>query len=308
MVMNEDGWPVLAPYRYVGEKEKKVDSKEVAGDYKVINHGKDISASIKEFTVLHFGNDGKIAGTINGTWKIIDQSKAQLTLDGISYDGVFLRQWDTLAQRYVMTFSALSSKGAAVWGTRMLDLNDHQIVEAVQQDLNLGDTTRIVTSMTLPTEGTRETSISWNSSDPDIVSADGVVNRPAIGAADATVTLTAKIAKGTVTATKSFTVIVLQHSKVTNGLAAQFDFEGNLADAKGNFTNGTVIGSKIGVAGGTLSYGNGVTGQAAVFDGSSGIQLPIGLISSNEYAVSLWVNTRSAYKLHNDLLWCQGFQ
>ena len=84
MVMNEEGWPVVAPYRYTGEKVKKVASNDVVGDYKVINHAKDISANIKESMTLHLANDGTIAGKINGSWKIIGQSKAQLTLDGKS--------------------------------------------------------------------------------------------------------------------------------------------------------------------------------------------------------------------------------
>ena len=95
------------------------------------------------------------------------------------------------------------------------------------------------------------------------------MSRPAAGSGDATVTLTAKIAKGEVTATKSFTVVVLQ--QIAGGLVAQFDFEDNLADSKGNFGAGAVTGSKIDAAGGSITYDSGVTARPAVFNGSSGI-------------------------------------
>ena len=61
-----------------------------------------------------------------------------------------------MAQKNVMTFSALSKKGVAVWGTRMIDMNDHQIVEAARQDLSLGDTSKVKSNLMLPTEGTRQ--------------------------------------------------------------------------------------------------------------------------------------------------------
>ena len=46
-------------------------------------------------------------------------------------------------------------------------------------------------SLTLPTTGTNGSTISWVSSNPAVVANDGVVNRPAHGAGDITVTLTA---------------------------------------------------------------------------------------------------------------------
>lgn len=48
MFMNKDGWPVAAPYRYAGETLKEVKQKDITGTYKLIQHGKDISADIKQ--------------------------------------------------------------------------------------------------------------------------------------------------------------------------------------------------------------------------------------------------------------------
>ena len=74
-----------------------------------------------------------------------------------------------------------------------------------------------------------------------------------------------------------------------NGLVAHFAFEGNLADSTGNFAAGEQIGTLIGPSVGSItdkrgeeyysvSYGEGVKGQAIRFDGSQGVLLPGNLI------------------------------
>jgi len=66
----------------------------------------------------------------------------------------------------------------------------------------------VISDLLLPTEGGYGTTISWYSSDPDIISAAGSVTRPVYSAGDATVTLTAAISKGGVNETKTFNVTV----------------------------------------------------------------------------------------------------
>jgi hypothetical protein len=63
----------------------------------------------------------------------------------------------------------------------------------------------------LPTTGlVFESTITWSSSLPSVLSSDGqTVGRPAYGAGNASVTLTASISKGAVTDTKGFTITVL---------------------------------------------------------------------------------------------------
>jgi len=51
-MFNSEGWPVMAPFRYAPLSASptavvaEVTNADVAGAYKVINHGKDISAQI----------------------------------------------------------------------------------------------------------------------------------------------------------------------------------------------------------------------------------------------------------------------
>lgn len=48
MFFNEDGWPVIAPYRYAEEKITPCSKDAVSTAYKFINHGREISADINE--------------------------------------------------------------------------------------------------------------------------------------------------------------------------------------------------------------------------------------------------------------------
>ena len=119
MFMNKNGWPVVAPHRYAGEKLMKVKKSKMIGNYKLVRHGKDISSDIKESSDIRLNQNGKVSGAVSGTWKKTGHNRIELTLDGKRYDGVFLRQWDTGTERKVMTFSALSREGDAVWGSGM---------------------------------------------------------------------------------------------------------------------------------------------------------------------------------------------
>ena len=76
-------------------------------------------------------------------------------------------------------------------------MTDAEIITAVEQDLSLGDTSSVIANLTLPTEGTRQSSITWQSSNPAVITNEGVVTRPEAGTGDAMITLTATITKGT---------------------------------------------------------------------------------------------------------------
>ncbi len=118
MFMNKDGWPVVAPYRYAGETLEKAKQKDITGTYKLIQHGKDISADIKKTINIQLNKDHTISGEMTGTWKKTGKNTAELTLAGKTYYGVFLRQWDSVREKNVMTFSVLNGSGEAVWGSK----------------------------------------------------------------------------------------------------------------------------------------------------------------------------------------------
>ncbi len=88
--------------------------------------------------------------------------------------------------------------------------------------LDLGDTSAVTGNLTLPKTGAGGSAIAWTSSNPAVVSPTGVVTRPAPGAGNAKVTLTAAVSYAGQSASRSFTVTVLQditdRQKVDNAL------------------------------------------------------------------------------------------
>ncbi|MNM54027.1 Extracellular endo-alpha-(1-_5)-L-arabinanase precursor [compost metagenome] len=301
MFMNEDGWPLPGPFRYAGESIATVAAGDIAGTYQFVNHGKDIDEIGTKSTVAALLNaDGTVTGEVTGTWELAGDHYAHLllneTLNGTPtqsmYKGVFVKMWDPTRQAYVMAFTALSDAGRVVWGSQIETLSDQQLAEHIVSLLDLGDTSKVYKNLKLPLEGVRDSVISWSSTNESVVSSSGVVNRPAAGSGDAVVELTAAVSVGSATATRSFTLTVIQKSAnpLEDGLTAAYDFESNLNEAAGRTGAGSVTGNRIDAAGGDISYGMGVSGQAAVFNGDSGVRLPDGLINGSTYSVSLWLN------------------
>ncbi|WP_341937564.1 glycoside hydrolase family 43 protein [Marinimicrobium sp. C2-29] len=128
MFMNADGWPVVAPHRYVptSESEEPVESAVVEADlpgtYELVNHGKDITSEIKQSITVELEEGGMISGEASGDWTLNADNDITITLDGEgTFEGVAARLWSPSEQEFVVTFSALSEAGVAIWGSRSLD-------------------------------------------------------------------------------------------------------------------------------------------------------------------------------------------
>jgi len=283
MFMNADGWPVVAPYRNTNETLAMVPRGLAIGDYLFVNHGKDISAAIKKSKLVSLNPDGTISGAVSGTWVLAGGNQAEINLAGSPpFKGVFLHQWDETSRSYVVAFSATSRDGVSIMGSRLPPRSDVQVVQAVYSELSLGNTNAVTGDIVLPTSAARDAAISWVSSNPSVLSNTGQVTSPAN---DVIVTLTATITKGHARAVKSYVVTVRKLGSMT----AHYAFDGNLGDTTGAFAAGTVVGSRIDLAGGNMAYEAGMKGSAAVFNGTTGIRLPDGLISSNTYTVAMWL-------------------
>ena len=124
MFFNADGWPVLAPYRYTQESIGSYQKSDVAGIYKYINHGHEISEAINESTEITLYSNGKIEGAVSGKWKLIGDHDVELTINKKTYRGVFAEEYDEFGEKYVMTFTALSTEtGQSIWGSNIAARN-----------------------------------------------------------------------------------------------------------------------------------------------------------------------------------------
>lgn len=117
-------------------------------------------------------------------------------------------------------------------------LTDDDRVSGDLAALDLGDTSSVTSDLTLPTTGHYGSTIAWASSDPAVVGDTGAVTRPAPGSPPATVTLTATVSSGDVSAQKRFTVVVpaelTDRQKVDEAVAALKVWDAN--DVRENIT------------------------------------------------------------------------
>ncbi|KAA2289541.1 glycoside hydrolase, partial [Clostridioides difficile] len=132
--------------------------------YHWVNHGKDITADIKLSQTVQLTADGQIHGAVAGTWSLGTDNKVQITSNNVVYKGVFTHEWNSESQSTVLTFSALSSSGIAIWGSQGVERSDQDIVDAVKKDLSISNTDQVFFNLSLPTKGTSDADITWKSS------------------------------------------------------------------------------------------------------------------------------------------------
>jgi len=125
MFVNEDGWPVVAPLRYAPHSKSavavsaEVTAADAAGSFQFVNHGKEISATVKTAQNIRLEAGGAVSGAVSGTWSHRGGNRVQIVLgSGGTFNGVLSRQYNANAKRFVVTFSAQSVDGVSVWGVR----------------------------------------------------------------------------------------------------------------------------------------------------------------------------------------------
>lgn len=287
MFKNSDGWPVPTPYEYAGETIKPVTEDKVIGDYKYVNHGKEITSQLTESTWIKLNDDYTISGAVTGTWELYDDYRVRITIDEKTYDGLFIRQYETTTKKWVMTFSAMSEDGVVIWGSHVESKSEEEIVAGIKQELKYLIPDIVITDIHLPTNATQGAQITWESTHPEFLSPEGIVNRPPYGSDDFVVQLKATISLGEVT--DILTIAVTVPSQEKGGLSAYYDFNNGLAERTGSHPEAEVTGNRLNNSGGKITFEEGIIGKAARFDGKSGLSLADGLITSYKYSVSLWL-------------------
>lgn len=197
------------------------------------------------------------------------------------WDLPFVGQIDELIV-YDYALSNLDINGAAI-----NNLTDPaQFAGFVKDALELGDMSAVRENFDLLRVGPFVSGIRWTSSDEKYLKPTNgvaVVTQPTADEGDKTITLTAHITYQGFTDTKNFQVTVKSLAP------AEYSFENSLSALNNVAADGKVTGNFINNTGGSVSYVQGVKGQAVNLDGKSGIRLPDNLISTNSYTISLWL-------------------
>ena len=206
---NEKGWLVAAPYEYSGETldEEGYTTDEVVGTYGFISHDFQMAYSKLAYNSpvdITLNEDGTISGEYTGTWTMTEGTPyCQLTIDDDTYYGVFTRQILDGSNVPVMCFTAMDDNGLAVWGSG--EITDDAAVALDAADSANAAPSVTYGNVTLASEGSNGSTITWTSSNTDVITDDGVVTVPET---DTVVTLTSKISKGSYYYEKDYSITV----------------------------------------------------------------------------------------------------
>lgn len=169
-----------------------------------------ITVKVSSYTVS-FDVDG---GSVVASQAIADGGKVTTpttpTKAGYTFGGWYTSSAYTKEFDFNITITANTTLYAR-WIRNFTPPTDSEAVAKAKAALIIGystgdSATSITQKLTLPVTGEEGTTVSWTSSNPTVVTENGVVQRPSVG--DSTVILTATIVKGNVKETKQFIVVV----------------------------------------------------------------------------------------------------
>lgn len=202
------------------------DANRLAEDLSALDLG-DLSAVTADITLP---TSGAYGSTI--TWSSSDPSV-------ISSTGVVTRP-GALADPADVTLTATLTRGAGsetktFAATVLPEQGDQAKADAAAAALELVHADDVRGHLTMPTSGLHGASVSWASSSPEVVSPEGIVNRPEPGAGDASVTMTATVAVGAASATRAFELTVREAPAPARYAGYAFSY----------FTGNSIAGEKI---------------------------------------------------------------
>lgn len=232
LFVNQDGWLVAAPYEFSGETytdndiatQQLYDATGVEGDYQIIAHPYRQNTAAMDYekpVTIHLNADGSISGKYTGKWELVSgTSYINLTLKGVAtantevkFKGVLTEQIIDYTNIKALCFTALSSsdglatsgdaslqtRGLSIWGSKA-DAKAAIKYTLDKISIPFADGATLNSMPKLPTDGHLGATISWKSSNPSILTDEGVVK------GKGKVTMTMTISKDGYEYTKDYTL------------------------------------------------------------------------------------------------------
>ena len=238
----ENGGLVATPFEYSGEKlsDTAYAKSDVTGEYTVIYHKPTVKTrklgccQEKKITLKE---NGTVTGDFTGTWKQSD-SKPYVTIKvgGVEYKGVFIKQKIEGTGYESMCFTTVGSNNVTFWGTK--GYSDEYKVIKDTKELSLNVSSALYTNLELPISGKEGSTITWESSDPSVISNTGEVQ---VVSKDTAVKITATISNGSYYSKKTYSTTVksLSNADTKTGLTADYTFENGLQNKVNTSQTGT---------------------------------------------------------------------
>lgn len=121
MYFNEWGWPVVSSHRYAGDLEDapEITAENANGEYELIEHLSDTNSEPHTPAKVML-NAGNVTGEKSGVYEVT-KGEISIVLDDTKYSGVIMPQYDDELKKNVISFTAMSEDGLAIWGVKFVD-------------------------------------------------------------------------------------------------------------------------------------------------------------------------------------------
>ncbi len=120
MYWTPDGWPVISPQVYAGEKIQKVDINLVYGKYERIKMIKTTPQGVLNSFPMTLSEDGKMQMSLTrGTWKMLDENTMSITYGKTEEIVKLAPAWDWDKNEPTLIFTGKDEKGICVFGKRV---------------------------------------------------------------------------------------------------------------------------------------------------------------------------------------------
>lgn len=119
MYMNQDGWPIPAPFEYLGEEHivDNLSETEISGRYEIVNHGTDNGKTMIKSQMIELHDNGKVSGDIIGNWTY-NEGYITITVGNNTFKGTLMRQKITNFDNQKITFSTFGDNNESIWGIK----------------------------------------------------------------------------------------------------------------------------------------------------------------------------------------------
>ena len=129
VLWTDDGWPVVSPERYAGEKEQKVMESNLIGEWQqiVLNRFDDAMESSTKLQLLPYGEIKTAKG--KSRWKLNGRNTLQMSIydpgvapkDYWNFTVKVIPSWDWENWKGTLVFTGMNQEGTVIWGKKIIN-------------------------------------------------------------------------------------------------------------------------------------------------------------------------------------------
>ncbi|MBM7603838.1 arabinan endo-1,5-alpha-L-arabinosidase [Metabacillus crassostreae] len=118
IVWTNDGWPLVSPERYAGEKEQTINPSQLTGLWEVIEMDRNDNNQLVS-KPMHLLSEGKIEHIHNGHWIYKDDNQFELGFEEKIFTLYALPAWDWSRWNSTLVFTGKDKEGNVLIGKKM---------------------------------------------------------------------------------------------------------------------------------------------------------------------------------------------